>query len=258
MQKAKPILAVLRVIILFAAVCLAAGGCIKAVPEKPKEPTPAKAEVELVELELELDAITAATSRDSIEEISPPHLRKYNKDEKRKPFMVVDGLENLSMFKPVTVSTEPTIGEIEQINDGIMSSGDFDFVEGPSWVQVDLEESVSIHAIVLWHYHKSVVIYNDIIVQISDDVDFSQNVRTLFNNDHDNSTGMGKGDDTVYISSGWGEIIDARDEKLTPSAARYVRVYTSRSTDGLPPRYVEVTVYGKRTTEEKLIFKTSS
>jgi hypothetical protein len=244
MQKSKPILAVLRVAILLVAVCLLASGCKKAAPGKPKDPAPVMAGIKLVELDLEIDAVTAATSRDSIEDISPPHLRKYNKDEKRKPFMVIEGLENLAMFKPVTSSDAPDTGEIEQINDGIMSSEGFDFVEGPGWVQVDLEESASIHAIVLWHYHKSVVIFNDIIVQISDDADFTQNVRTLFNNDHDNSAGMGKGSDTAYISSGWGEIVDARDANLQAATARYIRVYTNKSTDGLQPRYVEVAIYG--------------
>ncbi len=248
MKSPKPIFAVLRVTILLAAVCLLASGCKKVAPEKPKAPASARAGIKLVELDLEIDGVTCPTTRDSIEDISPPHLRKkYNKDEKRKPFMVVEGLENLAMFKPVTSSDAPDTGEIEQINDGIMSSGEFDFVEGPGWVQVDLEESASIHAIVLWHYHKSVVIYNDIIVQIADDADFKQNVRTLFNNDHDNSAGMGKGSDTAYISSGWGEIVDARDENMQPFAARYIRLYTSKSTDGLLPRYVELAVYGKIT-----------
>ena len=254
MQKSKPILAVMRVVILFAVLCMSAGGCKKDKfepsidnPEQTKEGVRPEVEVKFVELDLGLDAITAATSRDSIEEISPPHLRKYNKDEKHKPFMVVDGLENLAMFKPVTVSDEPTVGEVEQINDEIKTSGDFDFVEGPEWVQVDLEESASIHAVVVWHYHKSVVIYNDVIVQISDDADFSQNVRTLFNNDHDNTAGIGKGDNTAYISTGWGEVVDARDGDLSPATARYVRVYTGVSTDGLLPRYVEVAAYGNPT-----------
>jgi hypothetical protein len=247
MQKSKPIFAVLRVAILLAAVCQLASGCKKAAPEKPKKTTFARGGMKLVELDLEIHAVTGPTTRDNIEDISPPHLRKYKKNEKRKPFMVIEGLENLAMFKPVTVSNAPGIGEIEQINDGIMSSDEFDFVEGPGWVQVDLEESASIHAIVLWHYHASVVIFNDVIVQISDNADFTQNVRTLFNNDHDNSAGMGKGSDTAYISSGWGEIVDARDENLQPATARYIRLYTNKSTDGLSPRYVELAVYGKFT-----------
>ncbi len=246
----KPRDIVSKTLMILLAVCLAVCGCEKKDnPKQPKEKTRPKVEIKLVELDLELDAITAATTRDSIEEISPPHLRKYNKDEKRKPFMVIEGLKNMAMFKPVTVSAEPIVGEVEQITDGLMTSDEFDFMEGPAWVQVDLEEPASIHAVVVWHYHKSVVIFNDVIVQISDDADFKQNVKTLFNNDHDDSAGMGKGNDTAYISTGWGEIVDARNEDLKPAKARYIRVYTGKSTDGLLPRYVEVAVYGKPISE---------
>ncbi len=236
----------MSIFVFLLAVSLFLSGCKKDNPEPSKETPSLKETVVLVELDLELDGVTGPSIRPgTLDQISPPHLRKYKKGEKRKPFMVVDGLENLAMFKPVTLNEEPTVGEVEQITDGLMTSDEFDFVEGPEWVQVDLEESASIHAVVVWHFHKSVVIYNDIIVHISDDADFSQNIRTLFNNDHDNSAGMGKGSDTAYISTGWGEIVDARDEDLTPAKARYIRVYTGKSTDGLSPRYVEVAVYGK-------------
>ena len=119
----------------------------------------------------------------------PTHFRK--EDKKRPPFMVVPGLENLALYKPVTVSDAPIAGEPEQINDGIKTSGKFDFVEGPGWVQVDLGESAEIHAIVLWHFYKNPAIFDDVIVRVSNDVNFSQDVIMLFNNDHDNSTGMG-------------------------------------------------------------------
>ena len=238
----------MSIFVVLLAVSLFVSGC------KKDNPKPSKETVALVELDLELDAVTFPTPPRSgtLEDISPPHLRKYNKDEKRKPFMVVEGLENLAMFKPVTLSAEPIVGELEQITDGIKTSDGFDFVEGPAWVQVDLEEPASIHAIVVWHYHKTLVIFNDVIVQIADDAYFSQNVRTLFNNDHDNSAGMGKGSDTAYIPTGLGEIVDARNEDLTLATARYIRVYTGKSTDGLLPRYVEIAVYGKPTLTKKV------
>ncbi len=236
--------AVSRIFTVLLGVSVAVSGCKGRDDSKqPKEEPCPKDGIELVELDLELDAITSATPpRGSLEDISPPHLRKT---KKREPFMVVQGLENLALFKPVTVSEKPITGEIEQITDGIKTSEGFDFVEGPGWIQVDLEEPASIHAIVVWHFYKSPVIYDDIIVRVSDDANFSQNVRTLFNNDHDNSAGMGTGSDTAYLSVGWGEIVDARDVDLTPVTARFIRVYTGKSTDGLSPRYVEIAVYGK-------------
>ena len=158
--------------------------------------------------------------------------------------MVIPGLTNLALDKPVRANEEPIVGEIEQLNDGLKTSGEFDFIEGPSWVQVDLEESASIHAVAIWHYYKNPVIYDDVIVRISDDKDFSKNVTTLFNNDHDNSSKMGKGKDTAYISRWWGELIDARDADRKGKTARYVRLYTGKSVGGKLPRYVEIAVYG--------------
>ena len=199
--------------------------------------------ISLTELKLDIDAVTTATPGHNLDDISLPHLRKEGK--KRPPFMVVPGLENLALYKLVTVSDEPAVGEPEQITDGIITSGKFDFVEGPSWVQVDLGEPAEIHAVVLWHFYKNPVIFNDVIVRVSNDVNFSRDVIMLFNNDHDNSAGMGKGTDTAYISRWWAEIVDARDADLTPTTARYVRVNTGLSVSGKLPGYVEVAVYGK-------------
>ena len=44
-----------------------------------------------------------------------------------------------------------------------------------------------IYAIVIWLFHKEPRVYFDVVVQVADDPDFITNVRTLFNNDIDNS-----------------------------------------------------------------------
>ena len=249
------------ILLTLCVVCLCLAGCIKEDSDQPKEVAhpdvacvAAKADSEddcesngpnckisLTELKLDIDAVTSATPGYGSDDLSPPHLRK---EKKRPPFMVVPGLENLALFKLVTVSDEPVVGEPEQLTDGIKTSGKFDVVEGPGWVQVDLGELAEIHAIVLWHFYKNPVIFDDVIVRVSNDVNFSRDVITLFNNDHDNSAGMGKGKDTAYISRWWGEIVDARDADLTPTTARYVRVNTGLSVSGMLPGYVEIAVYG--------------
>jgi hypothetical protein len=82
--------------------------------------------------------------------------------------------------------------------------------------------------------------YFDVIVQTADDPDFTTNVRTLFNNDTDNSAGLGAGADMHYVESYKGELIDAEGVK-----ARYVRLYSNgNNTDDLN-HYIEVEVYGK-------------
>ncbi len=192
-------------------------------------------------LDIGLDTVTQATPRYKPNAVRPPHLRK---PKRRYPLRVVRGLKNMALHKPVTAAGEPTLGELEQITDGIKTSGRFDIVEGPKWVQVDLGAPVSIHAIAFWHFYKNPIIYDDVIVEIADDADFSRNVRMLFNNDHDDSSARGKGKDTAYISRWWGELIDARDADRTPTIARFVRLYTRQSADGARSRYVEVAVYG--------------
>ena len=195
-----------------------------------------------LDLGLAVDAVSHATPQYKPDAVTPPHLRKEEK--KRPPLRVVRGLKNMAMYKPVTADKKPTVGELEQVNDGIKTSGRFDFVEGPTWVQVDLKAPVSIRAIAVWHFYKNPVIYDDVIVRIADDADFTRNVRTLFNNDHDNSSGLGKGKDTAFISRWWSELIDARGPDRTGAVARFVRLYTRQSAAGKRPRYVELAVYG--------------
>lgn len=197
----------------------------------------------LVELDLDIDGVTSATPGIPSSVKAIPNLRRETKQ--RPPFMVISGLENLALDKPVTASGSPIAGEVEQITDGIKTCDDFDFVEGPTWVQVDLEETASIHAVVLWHFYRNPEIYEDIIVCISEDKEFKNNVTILFNNDHDNSLGQGKGKDEVYISRWWGEIVDARQAENKGRTARYIRVYTGKSFSGKLPRYLEIAVYGK-------------
>ena len=240
MSTTYPIVVASSILMIFLATILAAPGC--------KKTENAPDNLELTELKLDLDAVTAATPGFASDAVKPPHLRQ---EKKRPPLMVVPNLKNLALYKPVSADKTPTMGELEQITDGIKTSEDFDIVEGPAWVQVDLTEQASIHAIVIWHFYKNPVIYNDMIVCVSSDVNFSANVTTLFNNDHDNSAAMGKGNDTAHISRWWGEIVDARNNDHTPTKARYVRLYTGKTTEGRPPRYIEIEVYGKPNPDDR-------
>jgi hypothetical protein len=53
-------------------------------------------------------------------------------------------------------------------------------------------------------------VYFDVIVQISNDPDFITGVQTIFNNDMDNSAGLGVGMDMHYVDTHFGEIFDAK------------------------------------------------
>jgi len=203
--------------------------------------------IELVELDsgVGLDAVTRATPGPS-QGPKPPHLRPPR--GKERSFKVRSGVKNLALFKPVTASAEPIVGDVDQITDGIKKSRKFDYVELPGkfgWVQVDLGQRRTIHAVIVWHFYKNATIYGDVIVRLADDAALTQNVRTLFNNDHDNSAGMGKGSDEAFYTRWWGELVDARGKNHEGTPGRYVRVYTSAGWDKEPPRFVEVSVFGK-------------
>lgn len=204
-------------------------------------------QLEELDLGLDVDAVTRATPGYPKHLVKPPHLRE---EIKRPAFMVSPGMKNLALNKPVTSGMEeaPIIGELEQITDGVKKSGEFDFVEmdrGLQWVQIDLGASRPIHAIAVWHFYKNPVIYNDVILQVSEDPEFKAGVRTLFNNDHDNSAGLGKGNDTAYFARWWGELVDARGEDKTGTKGRYVRVYSDNGCGDEDTRFVEIAVYGK-------------
>ena len=112
-------------------------------------------------------------------------------------------------------------------------------MDGPQWVQIDLEAEYTLAAIWLWHYHSQARAYHDVIVQVSNDASFNSSIKTLYNNDFDNSTQIGKGSDAPYVDTRFGKLIDAQKVK-----ARYVRLYSNGNTANDMNHYIEVEVYG--------------
>ena len=176
-----------------------------------------------------------------------PTLEKY--DEKpRPPFYVPPGVKNLALKKKVTSSDPaPIIGELEMITDGDKEGYDGCYVEvapGKQWVQIDLGVPADIFALVVWHYHAEGRVYHDMVIQVADDPDFITNVRTVYNNDFDNSSGLGLGKDLEFIEDYRGRLIDAKIDGK-PVRARYVRLYSRGNTSNDMNHYVEVEVFGK-------------
>ncbi|MGD2295811.1 MAG: hypothetical protein PVF22_08235, partial [Candidatus Aminicenantes bacterium] len=174
--------------------------------------------------------------------IRTPNLERIT-GKRRGPFYVPKGTILLSHEKAVISSDmEPVIGELEFVTDGEKSGEEGYFVElGPStqYVQIDLEKPCVLYAILIWHYHSQARVYRDVIVQVSDDPDFVSGVVTVFNNDHDNSAGLGIGKDKEYIETNDGRLVDPRGVR-----ARYVRLYSRGNTSNEMNHYVEVEVYG--------------
>jgi hypothetical protein len=168
---------------------------------------------------------------------------KFDPNRRRQPFPAPKGCVNVARGKAVTVSdNDPIHGEPGQITNGDKEAIQDSFVEfgpGVQWVQIDLGASLPIHAILLWHeHHEQAAVYYDVIIQLSDDKDFITNVRTIFNNDHDNSAGMGIGEDWGYYENFEGKLFPVAGLK-----ARYVRLYSNGNTSDDSNRYTEVEVH---------------
>lgn len=161
--------------------------------------------------------------------------------DKPPVFMVPKGVSNVALGKPVTASITPFTGTLSQITDGKKEAIDDDAVEmkkGVQWVQVDLGADYDIYAIAIWHDHRYVQIVHDVIVQVSDDPEFKTGVTTLFNNDAENTCGLGAGTDRQYFETNRGKIIDGKGVK-----ARYVRGYSHGTNTGGLNCWQEIEVY---------------
>ncbi len=175
--------------------------------------------------------------------LSVPNLEKPL-GRARDPFLAPAGVTNVAFEKVVTSSDmEPIIGDLEQATDGDKKGAEGSFVElgpGVQHLTVDLGAPHEIYAVLFWHFHKTARAYLDVVVQVADDADFTGNVRTIFNNDHDNSAGLGAGKDMNYVETSEGKLVDAKGAK-----AQFVRLYSNGNNANDLNHYVEVEVFGR-------------
>jgi len=159
-------------------------------------------------------------------------------------FLVPEGTVNLALKKPVTSSDRnPVLGELEYVTDGNKKGMETTYVElGPmkQWIQIGLEKPSRIYAVHLWHFFREARSYHDVILLVADDAEFTENVRTIYSNDQDNSSRMGIGKSRPYIETNFGKRIDAKGV-----TARSVRLYSNGNTANDLNHYVEVEVFGK-------------
>ncbi|MCX6905953.1 MAG: hypothetical protein NTW03_21235 [Verrucomicrobia bacterium] len=171
-----------------------------------------------------------------------PNIEPFS-DKPRPPFLAPPGVLNVGLGKKVTSSDKaPISGSLDQITDGNKEAVDDSVVElhkGVQWVQIDLERRCQLTAIVIWHDHRYVQLFRAVIAQLADDADFTQNVRTIFNNDHDNSSGLGVGMDKEYFETHQGKLIDAHN-----AIGRFVRLYSKGGNVSALNCYTEVEAWG--------------
>jgi hypothetical protein len=162
----------------------------------------------------------------------------------RPPMMVPAGLKNLALGAKITCSDKNASADmLAKIIDGNKEASDESIIflrKGTQWVQLDLGSVYETFAIALWHAHNTAKVYHAVIVQTADDPDFIQNVRTLFNNDQDNTSGLGVGTDREYFETNEGKLIDAKGAK-----ARYFRFYSKGSIESAMNEYTEIELYGR-------------
>lgn len=173
---------------------------------------------------------------------SSPNLEKPNY-KPRPDFMVPGDVRNVALGKPVTASAQPKWGSLDLLVDG-----DTHYAEpsvlglpvGTQWVQIDLGAPHDLWALALWHFHEGERVYFDVVIQIADDAAFTKNVRTVFNNDHDDSSGLGAGEDLEYLDDYRSKFID-----LKGHTARAIRFYSNGNTTDDFNHYIEAKVFGR-------------
>lgn len=196
------------------------------------------ADGETVPLKLKLPAHTLKGTPEDLPK--GPNIEPVS-DKPPTPVQVPKGVVNVAAGKPVTSSVPPFLGDLSQITDGKKEAFDDDAVEfkkGTQWVQVDLGEEFAIHAVAMWHDHRYVQAVHDVILQVSNDPEFKTGVTTLYNNDVDNSSGLGVGTDREYFELEFGRVVPAKGVK-----ARYVRGYTKGSSQTALNCWQEIEVY---------------
>jgi hypothetical protein len=157
--------------------------------------------------------------------------------------LVPKGTLNLALKKKVTSGNAPFDGSLDLVTDGNKEAEEGSAVAlkpRTQWLQIDLGAPSKLFYFLFWHAHNDPVVYHDVVVQVSNDPNFVEGVTTLFNNDVDNTSGLGIGKDREYFETMEGKLVDAR-----ATTTRYVRLYSNGSTYRDPlNRYTEVEVYG--------------
>ena len=162
----------------------------------------------------------------------------------KPPLMIPSDVKNVAPVSKITCSdSNANATALAKITDGDKEAFDTSIVllrKGTQYLQFDLGTPQEIYAIVIWHAHDTPKIYRNVIVQLADNADFTENVRTLFNNDIENSSGRGVGTDKQYFETNEGRTVDAKGAK-----ARFVRLYSKGSTDTAMNEYTEVEIYAR-------------
>lgn len=138
-----------------------------------------------------------------------------------------DELENLALGKPVTGSGGIGQGAYELLTDGQTESDPC--LDGPTWVQIDLQGQFWIDTIKLWHYYVDGRTYHDNKVALSDSGDFLGEEIVVFDTN---------GGDDEYPETAEGKTIT-----FDPIEAQYIRAWVGGSTANQWSHWVELQAF---------------
>ncbi len=165
-------------------------------------------------------------------------------DKPRPPMLVPAGLKNIAPTAKLSCSDKNATAEnLAKVVDGDKEANEQSVIylrKGTQYIQMDFGSPQQIFAVVIWHAHLAAKVYHDVVVQVADDPDFINGVKTIFNNDQDNSSGLGVGTDREFFETHEGKLIDTKGVK-----ARYMRFYSKGSTESAMNEYTEIEVYGR-------------
>jgi hypothetical protein len=200
---------------------------------------------------LAVSVVMSACARPA--DIRSPNLEPPRGGKPLPPVYVPMGAtNNVALGCRVTASAEPTLqdsaerqaplGDLACVADGAKEHDDerVNLPPGKQWVQLDLGRTQEIWAVQIWHAYDYACVYRDVVVQLSNDPDFIDGVVTVFNNDHDNSAGLGAGTDKEYIECFVGRCLPVEGVR-----ARHLRFYSNGCTETPVNRYTEIEVYGR-------------
>lgn len=165
-------------------------------------------------------------------------------DKPRPPLMIPGDAKNVAPSAKIICSDSNVTAEgLAKITDGDKEAFDTSIVllrKGVQYLQFDLGSAHEIFGVVIWHAHDTPKVYRGVVAQVADNAEFTENLRTLYNNDLENTSGRGAGSDKQYFENFEGRTIDAKGAK-----ARYVRLYSRGSTDSALNEYTEVEIHAR-------------
>ncbi len=178
-------------------------------------------------------------------DVRSPHREAYRGEGvPPPPLLVPRGVRLISSRRPVTCNdSRAKPSDLALVTDGdkqYSASAYLELAPGVRWIQLDLGTNAEIYAVCLWRERPEQCVYRDTVVQVSNDPTFVKEVTTLFNNDYDDSTGLGKGADKEYFEDYFGRRVAGHGAR-----ARHVRITSNGNTSNPYSHFTEVEVYGR-------------